>query len=254
MRTGSLALAATLGFLMLLAHGVVVKAAEIKVLSTNGVTSVMRELGPEFERATGHKLVIRYDVTTALRNQIQGGETFDVAILTGPVTDELLKQGKLAAGTRADIARSGVGVAIRAGAPKPDISTVEAFKRTMLAAKSVAYTTQGASGIYFASVLQRLGIAEAMKPKAKLQPGGAVAELVARGEAELAVQQISELISVAGVELVGPFPPELQSITVFSAGVAASAKEPEAARALIQFLTAPAASPVIKAKGMEPPA
>jgi molybdate transport system substrate-binding protein len=252
MRKGSLGAAASIGFMMLLVHGVAAEAADIKVLSSNGVTAVLRELGPAFEHATGHRLVIRFDVANVLKTQIQGGETFDVAILTGQVTDELLAQGKIAAGTRADIARSGVGVAIRAGAPKPDISTAEAFKRTMLAAKSVAYTTQGASGMHFASVLERLGIAAEMKPKSKLQQGGPVAELVARGEVELAVQQISEILPVAGAELVGPFPPDLQRFTVFSAGVGTSAKEPEAAVALITFLRAPAAAPVIKAKGMEP--
>jgi molybdate transport system substrate-binding protein len=254
MRIGSLVAAATIGFMMLLVHGVMVDAAEIKVLSTNAVTAVLDELGPVFERETGHKLVIHYDVANILRNQILAGEQFDVAIVTGPATEELLKQGKLAAGSRGDIARSGVGVAVRAGAPKPDISTAEAFKRTMLAAKSVAYTTQGASGIYFTSVLQRLGIAEEMKSKSKVQQGGSVGEVVAKGEAELAVQQISELLRVPGIELVGPFPPALQNFTLFSAGVSAGAKEPEAAQTLIKFLTAPSALPVIKAKGMEPPA
>ena len=227
-------------------------AVPIKVLSSNGVRAALCELGPQFEHATRHRLAIRFDVAQLLKAQILGGEAFDVAILTEPATDELLKAGRIVAGTRRDIARSGIGVAIRAGAPKPDIGTVEAFKRVLLGAESVANTTQGASGIYFAGVLERLGIAEQMKPKSRVQAGGLVAEMVARGLAELAVQQISELLPVAGVELVGPFPPELQNFTVFSAGVGTDTGDSEAAYALIRFLTGPAAAPIIKAKGMEP--
>lgn len=247
-----LAAAAGLGAALLIGQGNAAGAAEVTVLASNGVTAVMKELGPQFERGTENKLAIRFDLANVLKEQIQGGEAFDVAILTAPVADDLVKQGKIVAGARSDFARSGVGVAIRAGAPRPDISTVEAFKKTMLDAKSVAYTTQGASGIYFAKLLERLGIAEAIKAKAKLQPGGAVAELAAKGEAELAVQQVSELLPVAGAELLGPFPPEIQSYTVFAAVLGTSAKEPEAAKALIKFLAAPAAIPVIKSKGMEP--
>ena len=227
-------------------------AAEIAILSSNGVGAVLRELGPAFERASGNKLAIRYDTAAILQKEIAAGAPFDLAILTGPVIDALAKQGKIVAGSRADLAKSGIGIAIRAGAPRPDIASTESFKRTLLAAKSIAYTTQGASGIYFAGLIERLGIADAVKAKAKLQSGGAVAELVARGDAELAVQQISEILPVAGAELLGPLPPELQSFTVFSSGIGSAAKAGDAARAFVKFLTAPKALPVIKAKGMVP--
>lgn len=228
-------------------------AAEIKVLSSTGVSGILRELGPAFERSFEQKLAIELDAAAILRQRIQDGAAFDVAILTAAIADDLIKAGKLVAATRADIARSGVGVAVRAGAPEPDIGTTEAFKRTLLDANSVAYTTQGASGQYFAGLLGKLGIADQVKAKAKTLPSGAIAELVAKGEAELAVQQTSELMTVSGVELVGPLPRELQTYTMFTAAVSASAREPEAAKAYIKFLTAPDAMPMIKAKGMEPP-
>ncbi len=224
---------------------------EIKVLSTNGVASLLRELAPQFERAAGHTLAITWGATNGLRKEIDAGAAFDVAILTAEVTDDLIRQGKIV-GTRSDIAKSGVGVAIRAGARKPDISTVEAFKRTLLDAQSVAYSAHGMSGVYFASLLQRLGIAEQMKPKSRVPASGPTGEVAARGEAELAIQQISELLPVAGIELVGPFPAELQVFTVFSAGLGANAKETAGAQALIDFLSAQKTNPLIKAKGLEP--
>lgn len=252
MKIATLAVSAGVGAIMLVAQGGGARAAEIRLISSNGVSAVLSVLGPRFETANGDTLVIHFDTANALKDKILAGEAFDVAILTAPIVDELTKAGKIAGGSRADIARSGVGVAIRAGATRPDISTVEAFKRTLLAAKSVAYTTSGASGLYFAGVLERLGIGDQVKAKAKLQPGGAVAELVASGEAELAVQQLSELMPVKGTEILGPFPPELQNFTVFSAGIGAAAKDKVAAKAFVGFLTAPAALPIIKAKGMEP--
>ena len=226
-------------------------AAEIKVLSTNGVKAIIEELAPQFEKATGHKLVVTFGVTTALQKDIEAGAPFDVTVLVASATDDLIKQGK-AKGPSAMIAKSGAGVAVKAGAPKPDIGTAEAFKRALLAAKSVAYTTQGTSGQYFMTVLDRLGIAAEIRAKAKTQPGGAVAELVARGEAEIAVQQISELLPIRGTDYVGPFPPELQNYTAFTAALGPSPKDAAAARAFIDFLTAPSAVSVIKAKGMEP--
>jgi molybdate transport system substrate-binding protein len=225
--------------------------ADIKVLSTNGVATVLRELAPQFERAKGHKLAITLGPTARLRKEIGEGAPFDVAILTAEATDELIKQGKIA-GTRADLAKSGIGVAVRAGARKPDIGTTEAFKRALVGAKSVAYSAQGMSGIYFASLLERLGIADEMKPKAKVQHGTPTGEAAARGEAELAIQQISELLPVAGIELVGPLPPELQLYTVFSAGVGAQAAQKDAGRALIDFLSAQMTKPLLAAKGLEP--
>jgi molybdate transport system substrate-binding protein len=252
MRSARLAVAAGVGIVMLASQGGRAGAAEIRLISSNGVSAVLSVLGPQFEKASGDTLVIHFDTANALKDKILAGEDFDVAILTGPIVDELIKAGKIAAGSRTDIARSGVGVAIRAGASRPDISTVEAFKHTLLAAKSVAYTTTGASGLYFAGLIERLGIADQVKAKAKLQPGGAVAELVASGEAELAVQQLSELMPVKGSEILGPLPPELQHYTVFSAGMGTAATQTAAAKALVEFLTAPAALPIIKAKGMEP--
>ncbi|HKX10052.1 MAG TPA: substrate-binding domain-containing protein [Stellaceae bacterium] len=228
-------------------------AAAIKVLSSNGVAGILRELGPTFERSSGQRLAIDLDAASILKRKILDGAAFDVAILTAAIADDLIKAGKLVAATRADIARSGVGVAVRAGAPKPDIGTTEAFRRALLDAKSVAYTTQGASGQYFVSLLEKLGIADQVKAKAKTRPSGIIGELLASGEAELAVQQISELMKVSGIELLGPLPPELQSYTTFTAAVSASAKEPAAAKAFIKFLSAPEALPVIKTNGMESP-
>jgi len=228
-------------------------AAEIKVLSTNAVTDSMADLGPAFERSSGHKLSIAFTAANLHKQAIDGGAAFDVAILTQALTEELAKSGKVLAESQALIARSGVGLLARAGAPKPDISTAEAFKRTMQAAQSVAYTTEGTSGRYFLTVLERLGIAEEMKPKARTIPSGRTAALVARGEAQYSVQQVSELLSTPGTELVGPFPPELQRYTVFSAGVGHASGDPTAARALIAYLTAPAAVAVFQAKGMLSP-
>jgi len=237
--------------LIMLASASAANAGEIKVLSTIGVRSALEELAPRFEQATKHRIVIVFEAAAALRRQIEGGEVFDVAILTAPITYELIRTGAILSGTHAVIARAGIGLAVRTGAARPDISSVEAFKRTLLGAKSITYPKEGASGVYFAEVLQRLGIDEAMKARSKLA-GGAVAELVARGEAEFAVQLIPELLAVRGVELVGPFPAELQNYVVFAAGVGANAIEPVAGWRLVKFLTAPAVKPVIRSKGMEP--
>jgi molybdate transport system substrate-binding protein len=246
MRTVATILAALLA---LVGHA---PAAELKILSSNGTSAIVQAIGGEFARRTGHAVSYKIDVAVLLQKEIESGETFDVAVVTRAVVDDLIGQGRIDARTRADVARSGIGVAVRAGAAKPDIGTAEAFRRTMLAAKSVAYTTVGGSGIHFMKMAERLGIADAVTAKSRTQTGGLVAELVAKGEAELAVQQVSELLPVAGVELVGPFPPDLQLITLFSAGVSAKSKNPEAAQALIRFFTEPDALRAIKAAGMEP--
>jgi len=253
MKIGSLAAAVKIGIgvMIVLAQGAAAYAAEIKVLHTPAFRAVINDLGPQFERSTGHKLVIKVEVSAVLKRQIEAGETFDVAILTRMHIDDLTKQGKIASGTRAHIARSGIGVGARAGASKPDISSVDAFKRMLLNAKSVTYSAEGASGIHFNSLLDRLGIAAEMKPKLKPVATGVTAERVARGEAEIVVAPIPSIVAVPGVELVGPLPSELQSYIDFTAGVASGAKEAEAAKALIKFLAAPAAAPVLKAKGME---
>ena len=252
MKIGSLAAAAIFGLMTLWAHGGAAEAAEVKVLCAAAMRSVMNELGPGFERATGHKLMIQFDVVGALKRQIDAGERFDVAILTTPLIDEVVKNGKIAAGTRADVARSGLGVIVRTGAPKPDISSADAFKRTLLNAKSISYAKEGATGIYLESLFERLGITEQMKPKTKFPPTGRGADLVAQGETELMLMAISTFEPVPGAELLGPLPPELQSYIGYSAGVGTAAKEAEVGKALINFLKAPAAVPVLKAKGMEP--
>lgn len=227
-------------------------AAEIKVLSTHAAFEVLSELGPRFERSTGHRLSVGYDPTNVIRRRIDDGAAFDVAIVTRPVIDELAAQERIVADSCIDIGRSGLGVAVRAGAPKPDIGTVDAFKRALLAAESVVRSKDGASGQYFAKLLEHLGIAEAMRGKVRLGGSGRVAELVASGEVAMAVQQIAEILPVTGAQFVGPFPPDLQIYTVFATGIGSAATNREAAAALIDALTAPSASALYKAKGLEP--
>jgi molybdate transport system substrate-binding protein len=229
--------------------------AEIKVLTAGAFKQVLLALLPDFERTSGHKVTVENDTVGALTKRIAGGEAFDLAVLTPKAVDDLAKEGKFAAGSRVNLARVGVGVVVKDGTPKPDISSVAAFKQALLAAKSVAYidpAAGGSSGIYVAGLLDKLGIAGEVKPKAKLIPGGAVAEHVAKGEAELGIHQISEILPVKGVTLVGPLPAEIQNYTVYAAGIGAHAKESDAAKALLKTLTSPAAAEVLKSKGMEP--
>jgi molybdate transport system substrate-binding protein len=231
------------------------RAAEIKVLTAGAFKQVLLALVPDFERQTGHKVIVQNDTVGALSKRIEAGERFDVAVLTPAAVEELAKKSKLVAGSRADLARVGVGVMVRAGAPRPDISSVDAFKRALLAARSVAYidpASGGSSGIYVARLLEKLGIAEQIKPKAKLKQGGYVADLVVSGEAELGIHQISEIVPVKEVVLVGPLPADIQNYTVYAAGLAADGKESEAAKALVRALTGPAAVAVLKSRGMEP--
>lgn len=235
----------------------VANAAEVKVLGAVAMKSALDDLVAGFERASGHKVTVVYATAGVLRDRIRGGEAFDLTILPRPFMDPLLTQGPIATGSATVFARSLVSVGVRAGAPKPDISTAEAFKRTMLAAKSISYADPaqgGGSGIHAASVIERLGIAAEMKPKTKLVPGPESVDLVARGEAEIAIVNTPVILSKAGVTLVGPLPAELQNTTdfVFFVAVGASAKEPDAAKALIQYLRAPDAARVIKTKGLEP--
>lgn len=238
--------------MILLAQGFAAEAAEVKVMAGAALSAVIGELGPQFERATGHKLVIQYGLGPALKRQIEAGEAFDLVILSPALMDDLTTQGKIAAGARAEIVRAGVGVAVRAGAPKPDISSVDAFKRALLNAGSITYTPESTTGIHLARVLERLGIAEQMKAKTKPQQiPERIARAVADGEAALGIALTTVLLSVRDVELVGLVPPELQNYLVFTAGVGAAAKQPGAAKALIVHLTAPEAVPVIKAKGWE---
>jgi molybdate transport system substrate-binding protein len=230
-------------------------AAEIKVLSAGAFKQVLLALVADFERQTGHKVVVENDTVGGLVKRIDGGAAFDVAVLTPAAVNELSGKGKLVPGSRADLARVGIGVVVKEGAPKPDIGSVEAFKRALLAAKSVAYidpAAGGSSGIYVAGLLEKLGIAAEVKPKAKLIHGGAVAEHIANGEAELGIHQISEILPVKRVTLVGPLPAEIQNYTVYAAGLGANAKDGDAAKALIKTLGGPAAAEVLKSKGMEP--
>lgn len=225
---------------------------EITLLSSTAVKPVLLELLPQFERATGNKVNVVIDASNLLKKEIDAGKSFDVAILTPGLISDLIKQGKITEGSVANIARTGVGIAVKKGAPKPDISSVEAFKRALMDAKSIAYNTAGQSGAHFAKVIEKIGIADQVKAKGKTAPGGLTGEFVAEGEAELAVQLISELMAVPGVDVVGPFPAEVQNHIVLTAGISSNAKDKDAAKALIKILTDPSAAPVIKAKGMEP--
>ncbi|HEV3371226.1 MAG TPA: molybdate ABC transporter substrate-binding protein [Xanthobacteraceae bacterium] len=228
-------------------------AAEIKVLISNALKSTMEELAPQFEKASENKLVMTFGAAAELKTSIDKGAPLDVAILTAAVTDDLIKEGKLTATGRTDIARSGAGLAGRKGAPKPDISTTDAFKRALLDSKSIAYVAAGATAPYILSLFDRLGIAEQVKPKLKPQPtSNPAAKAVANGDAELGITQISEILPYAGAELIGPLPAEVQLYTVYPAAVAAGTKAPDAANALIKFLTGPAAIAVLKAKGLSP--
>jgi molybdate transport system substrate-binding protein len=226
--------------------------AEIKILSTHAVQEVLSELGPVFQRASGLDLAIGYDPANALKRTIQAGTPFDVAIVTRIVIDELAREGKVRHETCKDICRSGLGVAVRQGAAAPDIATVDAFRRSLLAAHSIVRSKEGTSGLYFETLLDRLGIADAMRDKIMLGPSGRIAELVARGEAEMAVQQIPELLPVKGVQYIGPLPGELQLWTVFAAGIGSAAKDPAAAKAFIEALVTPSAVALFRAKGLEP--
>ena len=229
------------------------QSADIKIICSNGFHAVMQELGPQFERATGHKLVVSYGLAAVLGKQIEGGESFDLTILAPPQIDALLKQGKIAADSRTVLARSGMGVMVRSGAPKPDISTVDAFKRALVNAKSIAFPPQGQSGIYLVGLIERLGLTEALRTKMMpIANGPMTGETVARGEAELGITPIGELLAVKGVALVGPLPAEVQNYIVQTAGVSATAAQGAAARDFLKFLMAPANTHVIVEKGMEP--
>jgi molybdate transport system substrate-binding protein len=224
----------------------------LKLFTSNSTRGVLAELLPQFERASGTRVAVSYDPALVMLKRISDGETADLAILGQAAIDTLAAKGKIAPDSRRTLARCGVGLGVRAGASKPDISSVEALKGALLAAKSICHTTRGASGIHFSRVIELLGIAEEVKAKAVSNEGGLIGELVVRGEAELAVQQIPELMAVPGLELVGPLPQELQSISVVTAGIFADSLQSAAARALLEFLATPASARVFRAKGLEP--
>jgi len=231
------------------------QAADIKILTTGAMKPVVVEMVPAFERL-GHKTAVENDTAGALLKRIEGGETFDVAVITPAAIDQLSKSGKIAEGTRTNLARVGIGVMVKDGAPRPDVSSVEAFKAALLGARTVGYidpASGGSSGIYLAKLFERLGIADAISGKAKLKKGGHVADLVVSGEAEIGIHQISEIVPVKGVTLVGPLPGEIQNYTTYAAGIASSTKEAAAANALLELLSGAEASALLKQKGMERP-
>ena len=223
--------------------------SDIKVMLSAAFKEAYLELVPQFERGTGHKVESLWVPSVQMMSRLKGGETVDLVILSAAALEDLRQAGIVI--ERNDVAKSGIGVAVKAGAPGPDISSGEAVKRAVLAAKGIAYST-GPSGIYLMELFQRMGIAESIKSKVKQVQGEPAGGVVARGEAEIAFQQVGELLPVPGIDFVGPLPADIQQITVFSAGLHASAHAPDAARALVNFLKAPAAAPVIRKKGMEP--
>jgi molybdate transport system substrate-binding protein len=240
---------ATIGALLLAG---VAQAAEIRVLSTQATEEAYRELVPQFEKASGNKVTTTFTGTLDANKRLAVGESYDLIIMSGPSIDEHIKGGKIVPGSRVDVAKSGVGVGVKAGAPRPDIGTVEALKKTLLAAKSIGYST-GPSGNYMVGLFQRLGIADEVKPKLKQTPTGVfVGSIIASGEAEIGFQQVSELAHFAGVDYVGPLLADVQYITVFASGIATAAKDADAAKALVKFITAPAAAAAFKKRGMEP--
>jgi molybdate transport system substrate-binding protein len=232
-------------------------AAEVRVMISGGLTAACNALVPEFERATGHKVLTAYGpsmgtTVNAIPVRLERGEPADVLIMVGYALGDLVKQGKVVADSRVDLVKSPIGVAVKSGAPKPDISSAETIRRALLAAKSIAYS-DSASGVYVSTeMFHKLGIAEEMKDKARKIPATPVGEIVAHGEAEIGFQQISELKPVAGIDIVGPLPDELQKITVFSAGIATVSREPDAGKALIKFLASPEARDSLVKSGLDP--
>ena len=232
-------------------------AAEVHVMISGGLTAAYKALVPEFERLTGHKVLTAYGpsmgtTTNAIPVRLERGEPADVLIMVGYALDDLAKQGKVIADSRVELVKSPIGVAVKSGTPKPDISSADAVKRALLAAKTIAYS-DSASGVYVSTeMFAKLGIADAMKDKARKIPATPVGEIVAHGDAELGFQQISELKPVEGIDIIGPLPDELQKITVFSAGIASVSKEPDAGKALIKFLASPAAAATMVKSGLDP--
>lgn len=229
-----------------------VHAAEVKVIASAAVKEIVLDLIPAFEKSSGHKVTTIWAGTEAITKRISGGEVVDIVLIAAPNIDKLISEGRLVAGSRADVAKSGIGIAVRSGLPKPDISSGEAVKKAVLAAKSVAYSS-GPSGFYVADLFKQMGIADQIKDKVKQTPSGVqVGEVVARGEADLGFQQVSELLHAKGIDYLGPLPADIQHITLFSAGLHTTATALHAAKALIKSLTAPEAGPIIRKSGMEP--
>ena len=252
------ALAAAVEYSLLLALGAAAPAAyaaEVKVMSTVALTPTLGDLTPKYESSSGNKLTIIYSTIADLKKRIDAGETADLMILSRPVLDELQTQGKVAQGSIVNVGRSYVAIGVRAGAPQPDISTLEKLKAALLATKSISYADPakgGASGVYFAKVLDRLGIADQLKSKTVLVPGAEAGELVAKGEVEMGVAQASEIAAIPGTQVVGPLPGDLHREMIFSVGIGSTSKDPVAAKTLIELLTSPTGAAVLKSKGMDP--
>ena len=226
-------------------------ATEIKVIGSPGVRGVLSELAPQFESATGHKVVMDFAVIAVLKRRIAAGEMFDIVIPDPTLIDELVRQGKVAGDTAAPFGRTGLGVGVRKGMPKPDISSADKLKQTLLNAKAVGHSKEGQSGVNFLEVLNRLGIAQEMRPKLKTYEGNGMALAIEAGEVDMVVTGIGPLLGMQAADFVGGLPPGIQRYVKFSIGVSAAAKDPEAARALLRFLASPAATPVFKARGLE---
>ena len=230
----------------------VVTSDTIKVFTTRAIATVLDETGKEFEKTTGYRLDITTDIAIRMVRQIETGESFDVLVASPQQIDTLIKERKIIGQTKTILARSGIGVAVRAGAEKPDIGSVETFKSVLLKAKSIAYLKEGQSGIYIAGVIERLGLTEALKSKVIRPEQDIVSKLVAKGEVELGLVVITQIQTTPGVDLVGPLPAEIQSYVLFAAGVSTNSREPAAAKELIKFLTSPRVALLMKSQGMQP--
>jgi len=256
---GSRSVAVVVATIAFMTQAGATRAAEIKVLSSHAINinEAYVEFTAMFEKASDHRVTTTFTTgwagTPEITKRLQGGEMYDLVIGSRQLIDDMIKEGRLVAGNRVDLVKSGVGVAVRAGAPKPDIASTEAVKRALLAAKSIGYST-GPSGVYLVGLIQRLGLADEIKPKLRQTPGPnlLVGDLLARGEAELGFQQVSELLHFPGIQYVGPLPADIQETTVFSAALQPGAAQADAAKAFVRFITSPVATPVITKSGMEP--
>ncbi|WP_418121347.1 substrate-binding domain-containing protein [Variovorax sp. 160MFSha2.1] len=234
-----------------------VAGADIHVMTSGGFTAAYNDLRPEFERSSGRSVKTAYGASMgnaddSIPSRLARNEPADVVILARPALDALVAQGKVVPGSQVDLVRSSIGFAVRKGAPRPDISTVDALKRTLIAAPSIAYSASASGTYYETELLKKLGIEDQVKPKSKRILSERVGSVVARGDAALGLQQVSELLPIAGIDYIGPLPAEVQRVTVFSAGVATGSKQPDAARQLIRYLNSPAAAPTIAKTGLEP--
>jgi molybdate transport system substrate-binding protein len=253
LRALTIAIAMTIAITFVFAEGAAAQAPAVRILASNGVQGALNDITTQCERAIGHPLAVEFGTTAAMKPRIEGGEAFDLTVLTSDAIDALIREGKVAADSRADAARVGIGVGVRAGAAKPDVSSPEALKKALLNAKSITYAAAGASRPPTDKMLDRMGIADALKSKTLLLPGAEETTAAVRdGKAELLITLISEIVSAKGLELAGPLPKEFQTYIAFAAGVSPNAKNAQAARAAVKFLTGAKAATAYKAKGMEP--